>query len=171
MPEVIHKAADVFGIGRELPLNYVERKKVDAVFVESLTRDKHLVIYGSSKQGKTSLRKNWLKDDEHIVVSCTNTMSISDLNGAILKKAGYKVEQSDSRTVSGQLKVTAEFKGRGKVPLIAELEAGGGGEYERGKEKEVVRSRLELDLQDVNDITAALKEIDFDQYIVLEDFH
>lgn len=171
MPEVIHKAADVFGIGRELPLNYVERKKVDAVFVESLTRDKHLVIYGSSKQGKTSLRKNWLKDDEHIVVSCTNTMNISDLNGAILKKAGYKVEQSDSRTVSGQLKVTAEFKGRGKVPLIAELEAGGGGEYERGSEKEVVRSRLELDLQDVNDITAALKEIDFEQYIVLEDFH
>lgn len=171
MPEVIHRVADVFGIGRELPLNYVERKKVDSVFMDSLTRDKHLVIYGSSKQGKTSLRKNWLKEDEHIVVSCTNTMSISDLNAAILKGAGYKVELSDTKTVTGQFKVTAEFKGKGKVPLIAEAEGGTGIDYQRGKEQELVNARLELDLQDVNDVVAALKEIKFNQYIVLEDFH
>lgn len=171
MPEVIHRSADVFGIGRELPLNYVERKSVDNIFVESLTRDKHLVIYGSSKQGKTSLRKTWLKDDEHIVVSCTNTMSVSDLNAAILKGAGYKVELSDAKSVSGEFKVTAEFKGKGKVPLIAELEGGASVEHQSGRESEVVRARLELDLQDVNDIVAALKEIDFTQYVVLEDFH
>lgn len=171
MPEEVHKAADVFGIGRELPLNYVARKKVDDVFVESLTRDKHLVIYGSSKQGKTSLRKSWLKDDDHIVVSCINTMSISDLNAAILKGAGYKVELSEAKTTNGQFKVTAEFKGKGKVPFIAEAEGGAGAEYDRGKSHEVVHARLELDLQDVNDVIAALREIKFDQYIVLEDFH
>ena len=54
MPEKVHKAADVYGIGRELPLNYVVRKHVDNIFVENLTRDKHVVVYGSSKQGKTS---------------------------------------------------------------------------------------------------------------------
>ena len=53
--EVKHKASDVYGIGRDLPLNYVSRNTVDELLVNSLTRDKHLVIYGSSKQGKTSL--------------------------------------------------------------------------------------------------------------------
>lgn len=171
MSEIIHRVADVFGIGRELPLNYVERKKVDQVFMDSLTRDKHLVVYGSSKQGKTSLRKNWLKDDEHIVVSCINTMNISDLNGAILKAAGYKIELSESKTISGNFKVTAEFKGKGKVPLIAEAEGGVGLEHERGKESQVTHARLELDLADVNDVVAALKEVGFDQFVVLEDFH
>jgi hypothetical protein len=49
--EVKHRVADVYGINRELPLNYVDRPEVDALFVASLTRDKHIVIYGSSKQG------------------------------------------------------------------------------------------------------------------------
>ena len=60
MPEKVHKAADMYGIGRELPLNYVVRKHVDNIFVENLTRDKHVVVYGSSKQGKTSLIPSFL---------------------------------------------------------------------------------------------------------------
>lgn len=42
--EISHKASDVFGIGRDLPLNYVARKSVDELLVNSLTRDKHLVV-------------------------------------------------------------------------------------------------------------------------------
>ena len=51
-PEVINKTSDVFGINRDLPLNYTTREAVDNSLLENLTRDKHLVIYGSSKQGK-----------------------------------------------------------------------------------------------------------------------
>ena len=68
--EVKHKASDVYGIGRDLPLNYVS-DAVDEVLVNSLTRDKHLVIYGSSKQGKTSLRKHCLQESDYIVVHCS----------------------------------------------------------------------------------------------------
>jgi hypothetical protein len=57
MPEVINKTADVFGVSRELPLTYVEREHVDDKLLDNLTRDKHIIIYGSSKQGKTCLRK------------------------------------------------------------------------------------------------------------------
>lgn len=171
MPEKVHKAADVYGVGRELPLNYVVRKHVDNVFTANLKRDKHVVVYGSSKQGKTSLRKRWLEDEEHIVVSCLNTMSLSDLHAGVLKQAGYKVEQSTTRTAGGQLKVIAEFKGKGKVPLIAEASGGVGLEKDRKRETETVHARLELDLNDVNDVIAALNEISLKQFIVLEDFH
>ena len=71
-PKVKHRAADVYGIGRDLPLNYVSRKAVDDYFVANLTRDKHVIIYGSSKQGKTSLRKHCLIADDYIVVHCSN---------------------------------------------------------------------------------------------------
>ncbi len=51
--------------------------------MDSLTRDKHVVIYGSSKQGKTTLRRHCLNESDFIVVSCLNTMGLADLNGAI----------------------------------------------------------------------------------------
>jgi hypothetical protein len=68
-PERIHKVGEVFGISRELPVNYVLRKGIDDKLIDNLTRDHHIVIFGSSKQGKTCLRKSCLNDDDYIVVS------------------------------------------------------------------------------------------------------
>lgn len=167
----IHKADDVYGIGRDLPLNYVRRAKVDDVFVENLGRKKHIVVYGSSKQGKTSLRKYWLSEEDHVVISCLNTMSLFDLHSAILKRVGYKIEQSQSKTSSGTFKVNAEFKGSAKVPIVAQASGSASVDYERDNQKTTVHVNLELDLNDVNDVIAALKEISFNKYIVLEDFH
>jgi hypothetical protein len=118
-PENVVNLRDVFGVGREVPMNYVTRSEVDGRFVASLTRDKHVVIYGSSKQGKTTLRRHCLQDDDYIIVSCLNTMSLADLNGAILKAAGYRIEQTQTKTVGGAWKYGAEFAGEGKVPFIA----------------------------------------------------
>ncbi|WP_197729088.1 hypothetical protein [Rhizobium leguminosarum] len=167
MVEVIHKLRDVYGVGRDMPLNYVTRKDVDDEFISNLTRDKHIVIFGSSKQGKTTLRKHCLNEDDYIVVSCLNTMSIDDLNGAILKAAGYQIEQTQTRTIGGHLKYGAEFKGEGKVPLLASASGGGSIEKENTNENSVEVKRLEIDLHDVNDIVISLKEIQFKKFIVL----
>ena len=74
-PQRVEKLNDVFGVGREIPLNYVERSSVDGAFIGSLGRDKHVVIYGSSKQGKTTLRKYCLRDNDYIVISCSNKVT------------------------------------------------------------------------------------------------
>ncbi len=55
---------EVYGIARDVPRNYVVRPGADGALVDSLTRDQHLVIYGSSKQGKTCLRKWNLTDSD-----------------------------------------------------------------------------------------------------------
>lgn len=163
-PEAINKLADVFGIGRDLPLNYVSRPAVDDALVGNLTRDKHLVIYGSSKQGKTSLRKQCLRDDDYVVVHCSNRWSLGDLHSAILKRVGYEITQSATRTTSGKFKILAALK--------ASVFGVGGevsSEGETSREDSVTTSPLELDPDDVNDIIGALGA--FSQYIVLEDFH
>lgn len=162
--EVKLRTADVYGIGRDLPLNYVARKAVDEFFVSNLTRDKHLIIYGSSKQGKTSLRKHCLKDDDYIVVHCSNKWSIADLHSAILKRIGYEVTQSATKTTSGKNKIVAGFKA-GFLGIGIES----GGDKETTSSSSKTTAPLELDPEDVNDIISALGK--FNRFVVLEDFH
>ncbi len=164
------RLADVYGIVREVPLNYVPRPTVDGLLIDNLTRDKHIVIFGSSKQGKTCLRKYNLRDDEYIVVTCGNSWSLPQLHSAILKAAGYTVEQTTTRTIGGGNKIAAKLSGRlrlGMAELGADLGREGSGEDKTA----VTEVALELDPSDVNDIISALQEVDFHSFIVLEDFH
>lgn len=162
----MYKTSDVFGISRVLPLNYVERKSADQKLVDNLTREKHLVIFGSSKQGKTSLRKHALSENECIVIHCSNKWSISDINSAILKKAGFELTQSSSKATSGKSKIIAKISAR-----FFGASAEGGAEAERENKNETIKAPLELDPDDVNDIISALNSINFNKYIALEDFH
>ena len=157
---------DVFGINRDLPLNYVERKTADEVLIKNLVRKQHLVIYGSSKQGKTSLRKHCLKDDEYVVIHCSNRWDLGNLHEQVLKQAGYELTLSKSYSTSGKQKIFARIKAS-----VLGASAEGGGEAERSTTNERKSAPLELDSTDVNDIISALQNLDFKKYIVLEDFH
>jgi hypothetical protein len=170
MPEVINKTADVFGVSRELPLTYVEREHVDNKLLDNLTRDKHIIIYGSSKQGKTCLRKHCLQDDDYIHVQCQNNWDISKLNEQILKAAGCEVEATHSKTIDGKSKLQVKAKAGFKLfGTGSELE--GGSEGERGNSETRTYEPLQLDASDPNDLVRALKAIEFSKFIVLEDFH
>lgn len=157
------KASDVFGQSRELPLNYIEREGIDDLFVEALDFKKHLVLYGSSKQGKTSLRKHNLDADQYISIHCSNKWGIDVVNAQILKQAGYELTVSTTKTYEGKSKIKASFN------LFSIFEAGAEGEV--GESDTVEIEPLELDLSDVNDVITALTAIKFDKYIILEDFH
>lgn len=153
---------DVYGMARGLPNNYVSRESVDDTLDDSLHRDKHVVIYGSSKQGKTCLRKSCIDEDDQIVIQCGNDWSISDLHSSILKRAGYQVTLSEQMTVSGVQKITAKVRSG----IFS-----GGSETTVSGSKSTEKAELELDPTDVNDVIRALEKIEFDRYIVLEDFH
>lgn len=157
---------EVFGINRELPLNYQDRDTADAILVDNLARNHHLVIYGSSKQGKTSLRKHCLTPDDYIVIHCSNKWGLDGVHEAILKQAGYELTLSNTIATSGKQKIFAKIK-------ASFFGAGGesGAEAERTNTNGKTTSPLELDPLDVNDIISALREINFNKFIVLEDFH
>ncbi len=166
----VHKVADIFGVSRDLPLSYVERETVDNKLLDNLTRDKHVIIYGSSKQAKTCLRRHCLGEDDYVLVQCQNTWDISKLNEQILKSAGFEVETSSSKTIDGKSKLQVSAKGGFKVfGLGTEVE--GGLEGERGSSESKTHEPLQLDASDPNDLVRALKGINFSKFIVLEDFH
>lgn len=161
-----HKRDDVFGLSRDIPLNYVTREYADQKFLTNLRSQKHVVLYGGSKQGKTCLRKHCLSSDQYILVQCVNGLDSAGLNASILKRAGFEITQSQTKTAAGKNKVTAAFKAK---LLDIGIELGG----EKGTETQVsvVTAPLELDLEDVNDVIQALASINFSKIIVLEDFH
>lgn len=161
-----HKRDDVFGLSRDIPLNYVTREYADKKFLTNLRSQKHVVLYGGSKQGKTCLRKHCLAPDQYILVQCVNGLDNAGLNASILKRAGFEITQSQTKTAAGKNKVTAAFKAK---LLDIGIELGG----EKGAETQVsvVTAPLELDLEDVNDVIQALTSINFSKIIVLEDFH
>jgi hypothetical protein len=170
----IIRAGDVFGVSRDLPLNYVRRDDIDGGLLDALSRDKHIVIHGSSKQGKTSLRKWNLDDDEYVLLSCQKNWNVAALHAAILKAVGYSVERSTSTTITGSHKVTAKFMGKLTGKLFgsgAEASTEVGGEREKESSTTVERAPMEIDPEDPNDIISALESLGFVGYIVLEDFH
>ncbi|ENM3872428.1 hypothetical protein O1E18_003383 [Vibrio cholerae] len=153
---------EVFRTSRDLPQNYISRSHVDDLFVESLAKQTHIVVHGSSKQGKTSLRKKNLLESDYIVLTCSNNWNIADINESILKRAGYQITISESKTI----------KGTSKVSLSISLnDTKIGSDISMELAKQINKKNLELDLENTNDVISALKEIDFNKYIVLEDFH
>ncbi|UYM16214.1 hypothetical protein [Endozoicomonas euniceicola] len=166
MVEKVVTLEDVFGINRELPLNYEERKSADDFLVNNLARQQHLVIYGSSKQGKTSLRKHCLNPDDYIVIHCSNKWGLDQLHEAVLKQTGYELTVSNTIATSGKKKISAKLKSM--IPgLSSEVSA----DCEETNDTGVTTAPLELDPLDVNDIISALNNINFSKSIVLEDFH
>lgn len=166
---VNNKTSDVFGVSRELPLTYVERKTVDSKFIENLALDKHVIVYGSSKQGKTCLRKHCLAQDDYILVQCQNGWGLERLAEAILKEVGYKIEVSEEKTVEHRSKLRASFSA--KLASLGFIDASVNSTNETSQSDAKLIRPIEIDPGDPNDLVACLKQIEFHKFIVLEDFH
>jgi len=167
----LERLSDVFGISRSVPHTYVSRSYVDEVFVNSLVRGKHLVVYGGSKQGKTCLRLHCLRPDDYVVVQCSNTSDTAHLYSAILKEAGATVAVAETKTVHGEHKVSVEFQAKAGIPLVGNAAATGDYEHGSGTGVSTERRHLEIDPSDPNDVIRALAAVEFSRLVVLEDFH
>ena len=59
----------VFGISKDQVLSYHERSRVDGLLQDALKSDKQIIVYGSSKQGKTALVDKHVPYKDNIVIS------------------------------------------------------------------------------------------------------
>ncbi|EKN4801468.1 hypothetical protein ABGN33_003139 [Yersinia enterocolitica] len=155
--------SSVFKTSRDLPENYVTREDIDDKFIDALAQETHVVIYGSSKQGKTSLRKKNLLSSDYIDITCSNNWRLEDIHVAILKKIGYQVSTSESKTLKGTAKVKIGIN----IPFISKTSLDLNGDAA----KTINKKNIELDPEDVNDIITSLNEVGFTKIIVIEDFH
>jgi hypothetical protein len=120
-----YRLDDVYGITRQgVPRTYVAREDVDERFLNEITRDQHIVVYGSSKQGKSSLLRTALNHDDYVAIQCAIDWDKESVYRAILKEIGISVAESESQTHSGSRELKAEVKAEGGVPIFAKASGG-----------------------------------------------
>ncbi|VVB78579.1 Uncharacterised protein [uncultured archaeon] len=100
---------DVFGISREIPkYTYVDRSGLDKKLGYLLKTQRHIVIHGASKQGKSCLRKKILTEDNSIIVQCQPLMtSTKDIWATAFRNLNVKMPSSheiSNKTLSGENK-------------------------------------------------------------------
>lgn len=169
--EIMSSTLQVFGVSNEIVGSYIEREQVDGFFQNALNLNKQIVVYGSSKQGKTSLIKKHLKLDNTISIQCSPLMNLVDVYSSVLRQNDIQIltESSEQETVHREASGSA--KAKIKIPLIAEIEAGASGTAGKDTTKVNQFRTVEYNLSLAQDISEILKSINFQKYIILDNFH
>jgi hypothetical protein len=98
-------------------------------------------IYGSSKQGKTALRKKYISKNESLVVVCNPEWSCNDIFAAILRAAECVIVRDPNDPTGAQATAT------------------------------ILDKTIPINLGDVADVLRVLSEVFTGNYIVIEEFH
>jgi hypothetical protein len=78
---------DVFGIKSDVPeYTYVDRSNLDEKFKYYWASQKHIIIHGASKQGKSCIRKKNLKECDYVLIQCLPTMTSSEVVKAAFRE-------------------------------------------------------------------------------------
>jgi len=165
------KLEEVFGVSSGPVLSYIRRDAVDGRFVEALKADKQIVVYGSSKQGKTALVQEYLPYEKQIVVRLTPKTQISDIYASVLRQLGIQLKtgavEVSGRETSASLK--ASFKAL--IPIFGggEASAEGGAKAQARTDQNYKEVPFNLELP--QDISELIRETRQHKTIILENFH
>lgn len=166
-----YKTNDVFGVRSKLIASYIERERVDKAFKEALTDGNEVIVYGSSKQGKTSLILKNLSDTEYVKIECSPQTQPVDIYKSALRQLGIKFVESE--TVEDKYehggKVSAGFKIR--IPFVGDTALGG--ELADKSLAGVTRKEMyvQYNLELAQDVSEILKQHKIKKYLILENFH
>lgn len=168
---MIYKTNDVFGVRSKLIESYIERESVDKAFKEALTDGNEVIVYGSSKQGKTSLILNNLQESQYVKVECSPQTQPLDIYKSILRQIGITFIESETTEEKYEHggKLSGGFKI--KIPFLGDTSANAevNDKSLTGVSKKEIYVEYNLELaQDVSEI---LKLRKIKKYLILENFH
>ena len=143
------KTIDVFGVSNSDIASYIQREDVDMRFVEGLKRNKHIIVFGASKQGKTALTNKHLNEDQFIRINCSPDMIPLDIYKSIIRQLNVEFEEEKTTTTSVEAGCKLGFKAKVKIPFVAhaEVNSEGAGKGQVQKQvKSLVSQRLKQNI-------------------------
>jgi hypothetical protein len=166
-----HKTADVFGVKSTLIKSYIERDAVDEKFKSAITDGNEVIVYGSSKQGKTSLILNHLDEKQYVKVECSPQTQPIDIYKSILRQMDIVYVESETVMDGSEHggKLGAGFKI--KIPFIGDTSATAEVSDKNSKKQSTTTTYVEYNLALAQDVSELLKKFEIDRYIVIENFH
>lgn len=171
MSETSILTGQVYGISNDYIDSYINRADVDAEFLDGLESNKHIIVYGSSKQGKSSLIRNHVIDDKKIIIECSPRHRLIDIYKSLLRQ--LNVEILETTTIENGLEVNgrASVKAKLRIPFITEAEANVAADGKVSRKKIYSYKQVEYDLSLAQDISEIIEESNFAGRIVIENFH
>ncbi|WP_018861299.1 hypothetical protein [Thioalkalivibrio sp. ALJ3] len=166
-----YKTTDVFGVKSTLIKSYIEREAVDKRFQDALGSGNEVIVYGSSKQGKTSLILRHLEPAQYVKVECSPQTTTVDIYKSILRQLGVTFIESESleATYESGAKVGGGFMA--KVPFFGDAGVNTEADERRGDSSGRTETHIEYNLALAQDVSELLHAKTFDRFVVLENFH
>lgn len=162
---------EVFGVSSKPVLSYVERDDVDTRFREAIKSDKQIVVYGSSKQGKTALVSKYLPYENNLLVSLTPKTTVLDMYQTILSSAGIRIRSGATEKRSIETSVGFSAKVKAIIPLFGSGEVGSKGGVKGGSDDEQRYEEVPINLELPQHVADLLHKVRSQKWIILENFH
>jgi len=162
---------EVFGVSGKQVASYVERTNVDDRFKDALRTDKQIIVYGASKQGKTSLVKKYINYDDNITISVSPKTSLKDIYSSILRKSDVTLKTSYTEGVGDVTKVNSKASIQGSVALILKSKVDVGINKEKSNKTEHQYDEIEFNLELPDDVADLIHRVGHKKVIILENFH
>lgn len=165
------RTIEVFGVSNSNIGSYIPREDVDTRFLEGLQRNKHIVVFGSSKQGKTALTNKHLQEKDFVRVNCSPETTPIDIYKSILRQLKVEFEEEKVSKSSTEESAKVGLKAKVKIPFFADGEASGEAAAKEAKDKQTKYKMVDYNLALPQDISEILKANKFSKRIILENFH
>ncbi len=167
----MHLLEDVFGVSAKPIESYVERQDVDTRFESGVLSDKQVIVYGSSKQGKTSLVSKQLPYEDHILVSLTPKTTVLDMYHTILAKAGVRIITGATERRSSEASLSIGSTVKAIVPFFGSGEATAKGGVKGGSATEQKFDEVPINLELPQHVAEMLQRVHSNKWVILENFH
>lgn len=165
------KLEEVFGVSSKAIASYIEREEVDSRFRGALESDKQIIVYGSSKQGKTALVSKYLPYEKNILVSLTPKTTVLDIYHTILSSAGVRIAAGTIEQRSTESSVGIGARVKALVPLFGGGEAETKGETKAGSLLEQKYEEVPVNLELPQHVAELLNKVGSKKWVILENFH
>jgi len=167
------KLEHVFGVSRDQVATYIERETVDNAFTSALKETRQIIIYGSSKQGKTSLLHRHIKPEMRLTVHCGPATTAEDIYRSFLRQRGVEIVTERSTGTSREMGTSISAKFTAMIPFFGEGSAETKGEVNAGAKQDEKRRAIEFNLANAQDVGELLHQVEgsADFFYVLENFH
>ena len=167
----MYQTADVFGVKSTLIKSYIERDAVDERFKSALKDGNEVIVYGSSKQGKTSLILKHLDQSEYVKVECSPQTQPIDIYKSILRQLNIRYVESETSESGSEHggKISSGFKI--KIPFIGDAGVDAELSDKASKKTSQNLTYVEYNLALAQDVSELLNAQDLRKFVVLENFH
>lgn len=162
---------NVFGVSKDPIQSYVERPQVDEAFTDALSKTSQIIVYGSSKQGKTALLDRHVAKESRTTVRCTPNMNVEDIYRAFLRQRNVTIETGQTSASSTDAKVSISAKFKAIIPGFA-AESKATASLATQKSTETNTQTIEFNLSLAQDVGEIFERIgSTDHFYVIENFH